>query len=158
MSGAFIRLLGDMRSVNYVVGITPDFEAVQYRVRPIDFDQQSYHGRAKTYMAYHFDSNKAVTRMSFREMNRQTIAQYAEEERTQMARRARAERSRLQALLRTMEREELAPMENIIRLRNGLNRIHGTDKFTECETMGALTKRHIELMLFDPDFAYRANR
>ena len=96
--------------------------------------------------------------MSFREMNRQTIAQYAEEERTQMARRARAERSRLQALLRTMEREELAPMENIVRLRNGLNRIHGTDKFTECETMGSLTKRHIELMLFDPDFAYRANR
>ena len=154
----FIRLLGDMRSVNYVLEITPDFEAVQYRVRPIDFDQQSYHGRAKTYMAYHFDSNKVVTRMSFREMNRQTIAQYAEEERTQMARRARAERSRLQALLRTMEREELAPMENIVRLRNGLNRIHGTDKFTECETMGSLTKRHIELMLFDPDFAYRANR
>ena len=49
-------------------------------------------------------------------------------------------------------------MENIVRLRNGLNRIHGTDKFTECETMGALTKRHIELMLFDSDFAYRANR
>ena len=73
----FIRLLGDMRSVNYVVEITPDFEAVQYRVRPIDFDQQSYHGRAKTYMAYHFDSNKVVRRLSFREIHRQTIAQYA---------------------------------------------------------------------------------
>jgi len=154
----FIRLLGDMRSVNYVLEITPDFEAVQYRVRPIDFDQQSYHGRAKTYMAYHFDSNKVVTRMSFREMNRHTIAQYAEEERTQMARRARAERARLQALLRTMEREDLAPMENIIRLRNGLNRIHSTDQFTECETMGALTKKHIDLMLFNPDFSYHAGR
>jgi len=151
----FIRLLGDMRSVNYVVEITPDFEAVQYRVRPIDFDQQSYHGRAKTYMAYHFDSNKVVRRLSFREMHRQTIAQYAEEERTQMARRARAERARLQALLRTMEREDLAPMENIIRLRNGLNRIHKSDIFTECETMGALTKKHIEHMLFNPDFEYQ---
>ena len=29
---SFIRLLGDMRSVNYVVDITPDFEEVQYRV------------------------------------------------------------------------------------------------------------------------------
>ena len=33
----FLRLLGDMRSVNYVVDITPDFEEVQYRVRPHRF-------------------------------------------------------------------------------------------------------------------------
>jgi hypothetical protein len=36
----FVRLLGDMRSYNYVIDITPDFEDVQYRVRAIDFDQQ----------------------------------------------------------------------------------------------------------------------
>src|SRR3546814_15269406 len=41
----FIRLLGDMRSYNYVIDITPDFEASQFRARPIDFDQQSYDGR-----------------------------------------------------------------------------------------------------------------
>ncbi len=40
----FIRLLGDMRSYNYVVDMTPDFEETQYRVRAIDFDQQSYEG------------------------------------------------------------------------------------------------------------------
>lgn len=154
----FIRLLGDMRSVNYVLEITPDFEAVQYCVRPIDFDQQSYQGRAKTYMAYHFDSNKAVTRLSFREMHRQTIAQYAEEERTQMARRARAEKSRLQALLRTMAREELAPTKHLVRLRNGLNRIHKTDIFKDCESMGSLTKKHIEHMLFHPDFSYNRKK
>ena len=37
----FVRLLGDMRSYNYVVDITPDFEEAQYRIRAIDFDQQS---------------------------------------------------------------------------------------------------------------------
>ena len=36
----FVRLLGDMRSYNYVIDITPDFEDEQYRVRAIDFDQQ----------------------------------------------------------------------------------------------------------------------
>jgi hypothetical protein len=41
----FVRLLGDMRSYNYVVDITPDFDDVQYRIRAIDFDQQSYEGR-----------------------------------------------------------------------------------------------------------------
>lgn len=154
----FIRLLGDMRSVNYVVDVTPDFEEVQYRVRPIDFDQQTYQGRAKTYMAYHFDSNKEVTRLSFREMNRETIAQYAEEERTQMARRARAEKARLQALLRTMAREDLAPKAHVERLRQGLGRVHQTDVFEGCETMGALTKAHIEYMLYNKDFSYKRKR
>ena len=31
----FVRLLGDMRSYNYVVDVTPDFEEEQYRVRII---------------------------------------------------------------------------------------------------------------------------
>jgi hypothetical protein len=44
----FVRLLGDMRSYNFVVDITPDIEDVQYRIRAIDFDQQSYEGRKKS--------------------------------------------------------------------------------------------------------------
>ena len=36
----FARLLGDMRSYNFVVDITPDIEDYQYRIRAIDFDQQ----------------------------------------------------------------------------------------------------------------------
>ena len=43
----FVRLLGDMRSYNYVVYITPDIEGSQYRMRAIDFDQQSYEGRSR---------------------------------------------------------------------------------------------------------------
>ena len=41
----FMRLLGDMRSYNYVVVVTPDFEGAQLRIRAMDFDQQSYDGR-----------------------------------------------------------------------------------------------------------------
>lgn len=154
----FIRLLGDMRSVNYVVDVTPDFEEVQYRVRPIDFDQQSYQGKGKIYMAYHFDSNKDVTRLSFREMNRKTIAQYAEEERTQMARRAHVEKRRLQALLRIMAREQLSPPEHIIQLREDLGRIHETKEFENCLTMGELTGEHIKFMLGNRNFSYARRR
>lgn len=154
----FIRLLGDMRSVNYVVDVTPDFEEVQYRVRPIDFDQQSYQGKGKTYMAYHFDSNKDVTRLSFREMNRKTIAQYAEEERTQMARRAQVEKRRLQALLTSMARDELAPPEHVLELREDLGKIHDTTAFDQCKTMGELTRAHIEFMLGSRSFSYAKRR
>ena len=36
-----IRLLGDMRSYNYVIIATHDFDQVVYKIRAIDFDQQA---------------------------------------------------------------------------------------------------------------------
>jgi len=45
----FIGLLGDMRSYNYVVVPIHDFDQVVYRIRPIDFDQQSYEGNIQVY-------------------------------------------------------------------------------------------------------------
>ncbi|MGB6220439.1 hypothetical protein [Haloferula sp.] len=143
----FIRLLGDMRSVNYVVDITPDFEEVQYRVRPIDFDQQSYEKRGKTYLAYRFDSNKAITRLAFRALNRKTIEQYVAEEHSQMARRAKVESLRLKALLGVMQREELAPREHVVRLASDLAKYHHDDVYRDCRTMGELTATHITHML-----------
>src|SRR6185312_359267 len=38
----FLRLLGDMHAANFVVDITLDIEENMYRLRAIDFDQQSY--------------------------------------------------------------------------------------------------------------------
>lgn len=143
----FIRLLGDMRSVNYVVDITPDFEEVQYRVRPIDFDQQSYEGRGRTYLAYRFDSNRAVTKLAFGSLNRATIEQYVAEEHAQMTRRAKVESSRLKALLGVMRREELAPREHVKRLALDLAKYHHTDIFRGCDSMGELTAAHVSHML-----------
>jgi hypothetical protein len=45
----FVRLLADMRSYNYVVVITQDFDRVQYRIRAMDFDQQCYEGNPRVY-------------------------------------------------------------------------------------------------------------
>ena len=53
----FVRLLGDMRSYNFVVDITPDIEDYQYRIRCIDFDQQSYEGRKNLYLPQFFKEN-----------------------------------------------------------------------------------------------------
>ena len=143
----FIRLLGDMRSVNYVVDITPDFEEIQYRVRPIDFDQQCYEGKSKTYLAYHFDSNKAVTRVAFRALNRKTIEQYVEEERSQMARRAKVERIRLSSLLTVMKKDTVSPPEHVETLRKELGHYYPQEDLSHCKTMGELTAHHLELML-----------
>ncbi len=143
----FIRLLGDMRSVNYVVDITPDFEEVQYRVRAIDFDQQSYEGNGNTYLAFRFNSNRKVTRLAFNVLNRKSIDQYVAEEHAQMARRARVESSRLKALLGIMRREDIAPHEHVTTLARDLDRMHNTSGFGDCQSMGELTAMHISLML-----------
>ncbi len=143
----FIRLLGDMRSVNYVVDITPDFEEVQYRVRAIDFDQQSYEGKGNTYLAFRFESNRKVTRLAFHVLNRKSIDQYVAEEHAQMSRRAKVESSRLRALLGIMRRESIAPREHVITLARDLDRMHGTSGFGDCQSMGELTAMHISMML-----------
>lgn len=144
---SFIRLLGDMRSVNYVVEITPDFEEVQYRVRAIDFDQQSYEGNGNIYLAFRFNSNRKITRLAFEMLNRKSIDQYVAEEHAQMARRAKVENSRLRALLGVMRREDISPREHVVTLARDLDRMHDTSGFGDCQSMGELTAMHISLML-----------
>ncbi len=143
----FIRLLGDMRSVNYVVDITPDFEEVQYRVRAIDFDQQSYEGSGNIYLAFRFNSNRKVTRLAFDVLNRKSIDQYVAEEHAQMARRAKVESTRLRALLGVMSREDIAPHQHVMKLAKELDRMHMTSGFGDCKSMGELTAKHISMML-----------
>jgi hypothetical protein len=53
----FVRLLGDMRSYNFVFVLTPDFEESQIRIRAMDFDQQSYDGRKNFYLPQFFKEN-----------------------------------------------------------------------------------------------------
>ncbi|MFT3990037.1 MAG: hypothetical protein QM680_01385 [Luteolibacter sp.] len=143
---SFIRLLGDMRSVNYVVDITPDFEETQYRVRAIDFDQQSYEGKGNIYHAFRFSSNRTITRMAFEVLNRKSIDQYVAEEHAQMARRAKVEKSRLRALLGVMRRDDIAPASHVATLARELDRMHGLSHFQDCKSMGELTAEHISLL------------
>ena len=143
----FARLLGDMRAYNYVVDITPDFEDEQYRVRAIDFDQQSYEGRRAMYLPQSFKDNQLVVEMCGSLLKPENLRQYQVEERTLMARRARAERHRLKALLDVMRRHELAPSDKVDELKAALNRYHRTEQFTRCDSMGDLVRLNLWLML-----------
>jgi hypothetical protein len=78
----FVRLLGDMRSYNFVVDITPDIEGNQYRIRAIDFDQQSYEGKLRLYMPQFFKENNNLVFMGIDSINEKTMKQYQQEERS----------------------------------------------------------------------------
>ena len=143
----FVRLLGDMRAYNYVIEVTPDFENEQYRVRAIDFDQQSYEGRRAMYLPQFFKDNAAVIDMCARLLKPETVRQYQTEERALMARRARAERHRLRDLLDVMRQHYLAPPEKVIQLKAELNRYHHTNAFDKCDSMGDVVRQNLWQML-----------
>jgi|TARA_B100001093_G_scaffold37381_1_gene31986 hypothetical protein len=144
---SFIRLLGDMRSYNYVVDITPDFEDAQYRVRAIDFDQQSYEGYKEMYLPQFFLENSLVVELCTKRINFQTRRQYQDEERTLIRRRCQLARGRLTAFWKAMCDAEIAPEDHILRLRGELNQYHESEAFSECETMGQIVRKNVEVTL-----------
>ena len=115
-------------------------------MRAIDFDQ-SYEGRRAMYLPQSFKDNQPVVALCARLLKPSTVRQYQTEERTLMARRARAERHRLQALLDVMRRQQLAPVAKVDELKTVLNRYHRTDKFDRCDSMGDVVRLNLWLML-----------
>jgi hypothetical protein len=143
----FIRLLGDMRSYNYILDMTPDFEEVQYRVRAIDFDQQSYEGRRNIYLPQFFKENNPVIHLCSTCLNLPTMNQYQEEERSLIARRYLSEHQRLGHLLSCMKNLPAEPAEKVTQLKQELNEYHHTSSFGSCGSMGEVVERNLEITL-----------
>jgi hypothetical protein len=143
----FIRLLGDMRSYNYVIDITPDFEDIQYRVRAIDFDQQSYEGRKSLYLPQFFKENNPVVDLCHACLNLPTISQYQDEERNLIARRFINERRRLHHLLTCMKNDRLEPWDKVLQLRQELEEHHKNTRFQQCNSMGDIIETHLQVAL-----------
>jgi hypothetical protein len=143
----FIRLLGDMRSYNFVVDITPDIEDYQYRIRAIDFDQQSYEGRKNLYLPQFFKENYPLVELSLKHLNKDSIEQYRTEEKTMMAFRVASSRFRLMELLNIMSADEISTPEKIEQLKTELNNYLQTTAFTKCRSIGQIVKTHLKQTL-----------
>ena len=145
----FVRLLGDMHSSNFVIEVTPDFEEIHYRIRAIDFDQQSYEGRRAVYMPQYFKQNNPIIEIGLRHMTPTTVKQYQKEERSLIANRILSAKPTIKKLLRAMMRDELAPIDNIERLAQELAVYYNTDVFNQCSNMGEIVRTSLELILKD---------
>lgn len=143
----FVRLLGDMRSYNYVIDITPDFEEVHYRIRAIDFDQQSYEGRKTFYMPQYFKDNNPIVDLCIKLMTPETIYQYQVEERTLIAKRINAAKKMLKELLDTMSKDNISTPEKILNLKTELAQHYKSDEFLKCKDMGAIVKMSLKEMI-----------
>jgi hypothetical protein len=139
----FVRLLGDMRSYNFVVDITPDIEGNQYRIRAIDFDQQSYEGRLKLYMPQYFKENNNLVFLGIDSITEKTMKQYQQEERSIISHRVKLARHRLKELFDVSLKDVIAPLEKTLALGQELAIYHNKKKFTKIRHMGKMLKAHI---------------
>lgn len=146
----FVMLLGDMRSYNYVIDVTPDFDREQYRVRPIDFDQTAYEGRKNHYLPQFYKENNKVIDFVIKLLSPETVEQYKYEERTLMKRRYRLARARLNRLFDAMLYQKLSTPEKIASLAKDLDEYHQTNRFSKYKYMGRILKAHLSLMLGKP--------
>jgi hypothetical protein len=143
----FVRLLGDMRSYNFVVDITPDIEDFQYRIRAIDFDQQSYEGRKNLYLPQFFKENIKLVELSQKFLNKESIEQYQAEERTMMAFRMASTRRRIMDLFSIMSKDTISKPEKTQQLKNELAQHFNTTIFDKYQTMGQIAKAHLKQSL-----------
>lgn len=143
----FARLLGDMRSYNFVVDITPDIEDYQYRIRAIDFDQQSYEGNKKFYLPQFYKENYAYVTNVLENISPKVIEQYQDEERNAIAYRIVGNRRRLLEFFDAMVKDDISEFYKIKLLREGLNEHFNTTAFSKCNTMGCLVKKQLKQMI-----------
>jgi hypothetical protein len=139
----FVRLLGDMRSYNFVVNIIPDVEDFQYRIRAIDFDQQSYEGRKNLYLPQFFKENKAFVDLCANNLNKKSIEQYQAEERTLISYRLNAAHKRIQDIVGIMSKDQISTPEKISQLKIELSGLMGSNAYHTCASMGELVNTHL---------------
>jgi hypothetical protein len=140
----FVRLLGDMRSYNFVVVITPDFEGAQLRIRAMDFDQQSYEGRLNLYRPQFFKENQPLALFCVKHLRVETARQYQREEQVLMLQRKAIIEDRLEMLLHAMSHDTISVKENVYQLRDSLGEHYDRREYLRCESMGDLVRENLE--------------
>lgn len=143
-----IRLLGDMRSYNYVVVPTHDFDSVVYKIRAIDFDQQCYEGKLKVYRPQFFKENNVMVDLVQNKLTINSVEQYILEERSIIAKRILSWGRRLKLLLEICRKDKISTPENTEMLKTQLQELTGDIKFRDSNNMG-------EVLTYALDFVKR---
>jgi len=135
-----IRMLGDMRSYNYVIVTSYDFDSVDYRLRAMDFDQQSFEGNLKVYFPQFFKENYPFVKMVSENLQEESVEQYKKEERSAIARRIRSSQKRIHILLDCMSNDKISTPDKVNELKMDLYKYTNDMKFKKCKSMGAILK------------------
>lgn len=135
---SLVRLLGDMRSYNYVIVPIHDFDHNVYKIRAIDFDQQSYEGDYKVYLPQFFEENSPMVSLVQSKLSKSSIRQYKIEERSVIAKRILSVKSRMEKLLGSMTEDSLSNPIKIKTLNNYFYKLTSDVGFKNNTSMGGV--------------------
>ncbi|MDT0554184.1 hypothetical protein [Urechidicola vernalis] len=141
-----IRLLGDMRSYNYVIVPVHDFDQVVYRIRAIDFDQQSFEGKFRVYSPQYFKENFKMVTLVSEKLQGSSIAQYKLEERSIVAKRILSSETRINHLLDCMKKDSISTEANIDLLRQQVFRFTSDIAFKKSNNMGEILETAMDFV------------
>lgn len=141
-----IRLLGDMRSYNYVFVPTHDFDKVVYKMRAIDFDQQSYEGKFNIYRPQFFKENLEMVKLVSDSFQKLSIEQYKIEERSILVKRLKSYNDRINELLACMLEDRISTHENIETLKHKIFDYTHDVRFKKCKSMGEILENTLEFL------------
>ena len=139
-------LLGDMRSYNYVIIPTHDFDHVKYKIRAIDFDQECYEGSLKVYQPHFFKENRPMVKLVEQKLEETSVEQYRREERSLLAKRILSSQSRLRYLIRCMSKDQISNFTKVKQLRKELYQFTYDMKFKRSKNMGLIVKTALEFV------------
>lgn len=142
-----IRLLGDMRSYNYVIVPTHDFDKVVYKVRAIDFDQQSYEGKFNIYRPQFFKENLEMVKIVSDSFQKLSIEQYKIEERSILVKRLKSYNSRINELLGAMVKDSISKKAHIDLLKIKIFEYTYDVNFKKCKSMGDILEKALEFLV-----------
>ncbi len=142
-----IRLLGDMRSYNYVIIPTHDFDQVIYKIRAIDFDQQSFEGKLKVYRPQFFKENKIIMELIKEKLNKHSVDQYKIEERSIIAKRILSSESRVKKIIKCMMHDNISTSKNIDLLSKQIYSLTRDENFKKTSNMGEILKATFDYIL-----------
>ena len=141
-----VRLLGDMRSYNYVIIPTHDFDQIIYKIRAIDFDQQSFEGNLKVYNLQFMKENFKMVEMVGKKLQNSSIQQYKVEERSFMAKRIITSPKRTARLIKCMKNDTISYPDNVALLKKHLIQYVGDVKFKDCNNMGEILETILDFV------------
>ena len=143
----FLRLLGDQRSYNFVMVLTPDFDEIKYRIRSIDFDQQSYEGRMNLYKPQFYRENLPYVQFVIDYIDEASVRQYQHEERSLMAKRLLVGNIRIGKLLYIMKKDHISPREKVEQLKEEVYHYLHDKSVKNCKTMGDIVEAVLNFTL-----------
>ena len=141
-----IRLLGDMRSYNYVIVPTHDFDHVVFKIRAIDFDQQSFEGKFNIYRPQFFKENFKMVELVQQKFQKESVDQYKLEERSIVAKRLISYHDRIEELLDCMINDSISKPAHIEALKMKIYEYTQDVKFKNSKNMGEIVKNALDFV------------